>query len=142
MQVRIRQSSSSDASMWKVKQRPRTKPSTTQWICSRAANTIGNCRGVPIHRIHGKKEKELKHDGYLYRFSPYDLVWNNDCYYIFGWSQKHDKIVKFRVDRMHQPKLSAVAYHPLTGGLRHQRLLRASLYDVRRQTVQGETLVR
>lgn len=59
-----------------------------------------------------RKKKELKHDGYLYRFSPYDLVWNNDCYYIFGWSQKHDKIVKFRVDRMYQPKLSAVAYHP------------------------------
>ena len=59
-----------------------------------------------------KKKKELKHDGYLYRFSPYDLVWNNDCYYIFGWSQKHSKIVKFRVDRMHQPKLSVVAYHP------------------------------
>lgn len=59
-----------------------------------------------------RKKKELKHDGYLYRISPYDLVWNNDCYYIFGWSQKHDKIVKFRVDRMHQPKLSAVAYHP------------------------------
>ena len=59
-----------------------------------------------------RKKKELKHDGYLYRFSPYDLVWNNDCYYIFGWSQKHGKIVKFRVDRMHQPKLSAVAYHP------------------------------
>ena len=30
-----------------------------------------------------KKKKELKHDGYLYRFSPYDLVWNNDCYSLF-----------------------------------------------------------
>ena len=59
-----------------------------------------------------RKKKELKHDGYLYRFSPYDLVWNNDCYYIFGWSQKHSKIAKFRVDRMHQPKMSAIAYHP------------------------------
>lgn len=58
------------------------------------------------------KEKSLKHNGQMYRLSPYDLVWNNDSYYVFGWSESHSKVVKFRVDRMHQPKESKAAYRP------------------------------
>lgn len=46
------------------------------------------------------KEKVLKHDGYTYSFSPFALIWNDDCYYVIGFSEKHDKIAKFRVDRM------------------------------------------
>ena len=58
------------------------------------------------------KKKSLKHDGQVYRLSPYDLVWNNDSYYIFGWSESHGKVVKFRVDRMHQHSESNKAYYP------------------------------
>ncbi|MBQ9117050.1 MAG: WYL domain-containing protein, partial [Clostridia bacterium] len=58
------------------------------------------------------KEKSLKHNGQIYRLSPYDLVWNNDSYYIFGWSESHGKVVKFRIDRMYQPKESTAAFHP------------------------------
>lgn len=47
-----------------------------------------------------QKEKVLKHDGYQYRFSPYAMIWNRDCYYAVGWSEKHGKIAQFRVDRM------------------------------------------
>lgn len=47
-----------------------------------------------------QKEKVLKHDGYRYRFSPYAMIWNRDCYYAVGWSEKHGKIAQFRVDRM------------------------------------------
>ena len=57
------------------------------------------------------KEKSLKHDGCIYRFSPYDQVWDNDRYYVFGWSERHEKIVKFRVDRMIHIKESAMEYH-------------------------------
>ena len=46
------------------------------------------------------KEKILKHEGYHYRFSPYALIWNQDFYYVVGWSEKHNKIAQFRVDRM------------------------------------------
>ena len=53
----------------------------------------------------------MKYDGYTYRFSPYDLVWNNDSYYVVGWSEKHKKIAKFRVDRIHRPKNSEEYYH-------------------------------
>lgn len=46
------------------------------------------------------KEKVLKHNGYTYSFSPFALIWNDDCYYAIGFSDKHSKIAKFRVDRM------------------------------------------
>ena len=45
------------------------------------------------------KETVLKHRGYRYQFSPYALIWNRDFYYVVGWSEKHNKIAQFRVDR-------------------------------------------
>lgn len=46
------------------------------------------------------KEKVLKHDGYVYSVSPYALLWNDDCYYLVGYSEKHQKTITFRIDRM------------------------------------------
>ena len=46
------------------------------------------------------KEKKLKNNGMDYIFSPYTLVWNGDYYYMVGFSDKHQKIVSFRVDRI------------------------------------------
>ena len=47
-----------------------------------------------------RKEKVLKHGGEKYVFSPYVLIWNNDQYYAVGYSDKHECVTKFRVDRM------------------------------------------
>jgi len=47
-----------------------------------------------------EKKKALKHNGYLYAFSPYALLWNEDHYYAIGYSEKHKKVTAFRVDRM------------------------------------------
>lgn len=52
------------------------------------------------------KEKVLKHNGQVYSVSPYALVWNDDCYYVLGYSDSHEKVVKFRVDRMIDMRLS------------------------------------
>lgn len=46
------------------------------------------------------KEKVLRNDGKPYIFSPYSLVWNGDYYYVVGFSDKHEKIGSFRVDRI------------------------------------------
>lgn len=46
------------------------------------------------------KKKVYKNKGKEYRFSPYSLIWNEDHYYVVGFSKKHDKVVSFRVDRM------------------------------------------
>lgn len=52
------------------------------------------------------KEKILKHNGQNYFLSPYALVWNDDCYYVLGYSDSHDKVVKFRFYRMVDMKIS------------------------------------
>ena len=61
-----------------------------------------------------EKERILKHQGRKYEFSPYDLVWDDKAYYVFGWSSgnNHNKIVKFRVDRIIKPRLVNMAFHP------------------------------
>ena len=46
------------------------------------------------------KRKRLKNDGKPYIFSPFTLTWNGDCYYMVGWSDKHEKVATFRVDRI------------------------------------------
>ena len=47
------------------------------------------------------KEKQIKNNGEAYILSPYCLVWNGDYYYTVGFSDKHDKIATFRVDRIY-----------------------------------------
>ncbi len=63
-----------------------------------------------------RKKKSYKHDRYLYTFSPYALLWNNDKYYTVGFSEKHGKAVTFRVDRIAAPRLSHHAAAPKPKG--------------------------
>jgi predicted DNA-binding transcriptional regulator YafY len=49
-----------------------------------------------------RKEKELKNGGKKYIFSPYYLIWDGDCYYMVGYSDKHQNIGNFRVDRIYK----------------------------------------
>jgi predicted DNA-binding transcriptional regulator YafY len=49
-----------------------------------------------------RKEKKLKNNGERYTFSPYYLIWDGDCYYIVGYSDKHKSIGNFRVDRIYK----------------------------------------
>ena len=75
-------------------------------------NAIQNNTVVTFQYIEytEKKEKVLKHNGQKYVLSPYDLVWCNDGYYVVGWSESHDKVVKFRVDRMVRMNISEKAF--------------------------------
>lgn len=59
-----------------------------------------------------EKKKVLKHKGQIYEFSPYDLVWCNDSYYIFGFSEQHERIIKFRVDRIYKPNVEDTKARP------------------------------
>lgn len=47
-----------------------------------------------------RKNRQLRHGGQVYVFSPYTLVWNGDHYYTVGYSDKHGEIACFRVDRI------------------------------------------
>ena len=58
------------------------------------------------YQYNARKEQKPKHDGEVYKFSPYYLVWNGDYYYMIGYSDKHGEIGSFRVDRIsRQPKI-------------------------------------
>ena len=46
------------------------------------------------------KERVAKHNGEIYAFSPYKMIWNGDYYYVVGYSEKHGSIGSFRVDRI------------------------------------------
>ena len=48
----------------------------------------------------GKKRKILRNDGEVYVLSPYMLYWNEDFYYVVGYSDKRETITAFRVDRI------------------------------------------
>lgn len=54
---------------------------------------------------NSNKKKVLKHDGNPYVFSPYELVWDGDRYYILGWSDRHNEMRTFRVDRIQEPPI-------------------------------------
>ena len=46
------------------------------------------------------KNKRFRHGGEVYTVSPYYLIWESDCYYLVCYCNKHDKICRYRVDRM------------------------------------------
>ena len=47
-----------------------------------------------------RKQKKAKHNGEMYIFSPYYLIWNGDYYYMVGYSEKHNGIGSCRLDRI------------------------------------------
>jgi len=62
------------------------------------------------------KSKEHKHKGYNYHFSPYNFMWNEDKYYVIGFSEKHGKVVTFRVDRIDKVRALTKAAVPKPQG--------------------------
>lgn len=60
-----------------------------------------------------KLRRTTKHDGYVYEVSPYATIWKQDRYYLIGWSEKHNGIARFRIDRMEMPKISRKKRHPV-----------------------------
>lgn len=47
-----------------------------------------------------EKKKVLRNNGEIYTLSPYALFWNEDFYYVVGYSDKHGNISSFRTDRI------------------------------------------
>jgi predicted DNA-binding transcriptional regulator YafY len=52
------------------------------------------------------KTKVLKGDGRIYELSPYDLVWNEDYYYLIGNHDKYADFTHYRIDRMHKIEIT------------------------------------
>ena len=47
-----------------------------------------------------KKEMELRHEGEWYYASPWNLIWDNENYYLIAFDEKSDNIRHYRVDKM------------------------------------------
>lgn len=84
------------------------------------------------------KKKAFKHNGQIYVLSPYDMVWNNDGYYVFGFSESHSRIVKFRVDRVYRTVILDQPYRKKPEGYDLSEYCRKvfSMYDGRFCTVE------
>lgn len=52
------------------------------------------------------RRKVYRGGGEIYTLSPYALYWNEDYYYVVGWSAKHGNVSAFRVDRMDAVKMT------------------------------------
>ncbi len=65
-----------------------------------------------------KMQLRPKHNGYEYEVSPYATIWQGDRYYLVGWSEKHNDIARFRIDRMELPKLSRKKRRPMPENLK------------------------
>ena len=59
------------------------------------------------------KEKSLRHEGEKYRVSPYALVWDDNHYYMLGFSDARQTMVNFRVDRMCSTQMTEEKAVPL-----------------------------
>lgn len=70
-------------------------------------NAINQERQISFQYTEYTADKKvvLRNDGEVYVLSPYALFWNEDFYYVIGWSDKHENVSAFRVDRMHRPMI-------------------------------------
>ena len=60
----------------------------------------------------GNKEKIPRNNGERYCLSPYALYWNDDYYYVVGYSDKRDKVTAFRVDRICNCEITGTPREP------------------------------
>lgn len=51
----------------------------------------------------GDLKPVFRNNGEVYELSPYALFWNEDYYYVVGWSEKHSNVSTFRADRLVDP---------------------------------------
>lgn len=65
---------------------------------------------------NANKELVCKNDGEWYENSPYAMLWNDDRYYLLGYSDKHEKVVTFRIDRMCVPQIMEEPCTPMPEG--------------------------
>ena len=86
-------------------------------------NAITNKRKIRFHYYdyNSEKQKVLRRDGRWNNISPFDLIWNNDMYYIVGRGDHTDTILKYRIDRMadleilDEPSLDAPEGYEVSG---------------------------
>ncbi|WP_295209388.1 WYL domain-containing protein [Ruminococcus sp.] len=77
-----------------------------------------------------EKRKQLKHGGEVYTVSPYSLVWENDNYYLVCYCEKHEKICRYRVDRMTQVSVTDLPRRELSDEEKAEAANQQSIYGM------------
>lgn len=57
------------------------------------------------YEYDGEKNKIYRNNGEEYELSPYAMIWNDDFYYVVGYSREHENVSVFRVDRIDWVKI-------------------------------------
>ena len=70
------------------------------------------------------KERYFRHDGAKYSVSPYALVWDDNHYYICGFSDDRQIVVNYRVDRMCSTEMTDEEAVPLPEGVSIDKYIR------------------
>jgi predicted DNA-binding transcriptional regulator YafY len=52
-----------------------------------------------------EKQKVLRHDGKIYRVSPFALTWDDENYYLIAYDSENEQIRHYRVDKMQKIKV-------------------------------------
>ena len=83
-------------------------------ILNRVSEAIRQKKQISFryYDYNAQKKRVARHDGEIYILSPYNTVWQDDRYYLVGWSEKHGEVVSFRVDRMELPRMLKTKAHP------------------------------
>lgn len=93
----------------------------------------------PYFRYDLMKRQVARNDSHSYVVSPYALVWNSDHYYLIAFSEKHQAISHFRVDRISEtPVTLDAAFVPLPEGfdLARYKSTMFRMYSSRRAVVE------
>lgn len=90
-------------STWKIK----PKNESIYYFVDLINTAIEKHRKISFNIIEydGSKNEVLRGDGETYVMSPYAMYWNDDFYYVVGWSDKRQCMAAYRIDRMKNPKL-------------------------------------
>ena len=77
------------------------------YIIDTITNAINSGRKIQFQYVeyNGRKETILRNNGEVYVLSPYVLYWNEDYYYVLGYSDKRSRVTAFRIDRMKMPQI-------------------------------------
>ena len=65
---------------------------------------------------NGFKEKLLRREGAKYYVSPHALVWDDNHYYMLGFSDDRQRMVNYRVDRMCNTEMTGETAVPMPAG--------------------------
>ena len=85
------------------------------------------------------KKQQLRHDGALYKVSPYYFVYNDNNYYLICYNYKREKIEYFRIDRMTSVNVIEETRHKFTeeekAAIKYQQSAVFEMYPGKREKV-------